>query len=387
MSPPANTPVLLVATSTKWLGTARMPRSLTRAGFEVSLLAPKGTLAEHSRFVTRVGHLADNASPGQWVYAFAAMVKATSPGLVIPCDDMAFRLMQMLVLAPPQNLQATLRLQLAALVIHSLGDPAFYNASVDKLQLPAAAEAIGVRMPPSAVVSAVAEAEAFAAVHGYPVVLKRSYTSAGDGVEIAPDRAGLARAFGALSRARAIDLWGSASSGLLAQAHVAGRTKNYPVSAWKGTLLTGYASERLIAHPDPKGPSTVTRYHCSPEIRNMAVKLVRGFGITGLLALECLIDERSGLPYLIEINRRLVPGGHRGSSFGVDHAAALHAVVHGLPSPTRADLDPGEEHLGVHFPQEWLRDPESHWLREHPVDVPWDDPALIEAMLAMRHEP
>jgi hypothetical protein len=29
----------------------------------------------------------------------------------------------------------------------------------------------------------------------------------------------------------------------------------------------------------------------------------------------------------------------------------------------------------VNFPQEWLR--------EYPVDVPWDDPGLIEAMLAL----
>jgi hypothetical protein len=38
----------------------------------------------------------------------------------------------------------------------------------------------------------------------------------------------------------------------------------------------------------------------------------------------------------------------------------------------------------VHFPQEWLRDPRSHYLRDHPVDVPWDEPELIRAMLARR---
>ena len=51
-----------------------------------------------------------------------------------------------------------------------------------------------------------------------------------------------------------------------------------------------------------------------------------------------------------------------------------------------ADLDVGEEHLTVHFPQEWLRDATSHWLRDYPVDVPWDEPELIDAMLALRHE-
>jgi hypothetical protein len=48
-------------------------------------------------------------------------------------------------------------------------------------------------------------------------------------------------------------------------------------------------------------------------------------------------------------------------------------------------MDPGDEWINVHFPQEWLRDPESSYLRDYPVDVPWDEPELIKAMLAMRH--
>ena len=40
---------------------------------------------------------------------------------------------------------------------------------------------------------------------------------------------------------------------------------------------------------------------------------------------------------------------------------------------------------GYIFPREWLRDPHSRWLRECASDVPWDEPALIKAMLAMRH--
>ena len=29
---------------------------------------------------------------------------------------------------------------------------------------------------------------------------------------------------------------------------------------------------------------------------------------------------------------------------------------------------------------------ESAWLRDYPADVPWDEPELIEALVAMRHE-
>jgi len=99
-----------------------------------------------------------------------------------------------------------------------------------------------------------------------------------------------------------------------------------------------------------------------------------------------MVDDRTGRRYLLEINRRMVPGLHRGARLRVDPYAALHAAVTGAPSPTRADMDDGEEGLNVNFPQEWLRDPGSDWLRNHPVDVPWDEPELFEAMLALRHK-
>ena len=38
------------------------------------------------------------------------------------------------------------------------------------------------------------------------------------------------------------------------------------------------------------------------------------------------------------------------------------------------------------FPGEWLRDPQSHWLRHYSVDVPWDEPDLVNAMMDLRHE-
>ncbi|MGE5088392.1 MAG: hypothetical protein ACM3QY_04625, partial [Candidatus Levyibacteriota bacterium] len=84
-------PVLLVATTTTWLGTARVPKVLARAGFDVSLLTPRHSLAEASRFIRRIGRLGGHTTREQWFQAFAAMVDATAPQLVIPCDDMAFR--------------------------------------------------------------------------------------------------------------------------------------------------------------------------------------------------------------------------------------------------------------------------------------------------------
>ena len=88
------------------------------------------------------------------------------------------------------------------------------------------------------------------------------------------------------------------------------------------------------------------------------------------------MHERTGEPYLVEINRRITPGTHRGGFINVGTGAALLAAVEGKPMSTRARLDDGEEHVFVSFPHEWLRDPESAYLRDYPVDVPWEEPEL-----------
>lgn len=91
------TRILLVSTATRWIGPARMPRALAKAAFEVLLLTPRGSLAEKSRFIAQTVYLPDNATAAKWLSAFVAMVTATSPRLVLPSDDLAFRLLQILV--------------------------------------------------------------------------------------------------------------------------------------------------------------------------------------------------------------------------------------------------------------------------------------------------
>ncbi len=352
-------PVLLVSTTTRWFGTARVPWALANAGFDVALLTPQGSLAEKSRFVAKIGHLPDNASVMQWVFAFAAMVKATAPRLVLPCDDMAFRLLEMLCLAPPPQMQPGLHGELAALIAESLGDPACYARSVDKTLFTAAAAELGIRVPAFAVVSSAEGARSFAATHGYPVVLKRRHGFAARGVAICSSADALEDAVRELTTASELDLDDAAAPRLLAQAFIPGRALNYTLAAWKGRLLAGYACEKLEVNPPPTGPGTVLRVFHSPAVRAVAQRLVRAFGMSGLFAIEYVMHASTGEPHVLEINRRVIPNTHQGASIGVDLCAALRAALDDAPSPSRTDLDPGEERILVHFPQEWLRDPGS----------------------------
>lgn len=379
------TSALLVSTAPRWIGTARVPERLVKAGFSVSLLTPKNTLAERSRFVGRVSHLPDDATSLRWVHAFTATVDSVAPQIVISCDDTAQRLLQTLVLTPPPGMQPAAHLRLAALISESIGDPQHYRTSIDKTLLAPAAQALGIRVPPFAIVASLQEAESFGAAHNFEVVLKRSFGSAGDRVVIVGSREALAQAFSRLSAKADLNLEGEGLR-MLVQTRVRGHIRHHTVAAMRGALLAGVSREKLLANPEPMGPATVTRYMRVPEMREASEKLVQAFGMSGLFAFEFVAEESTGECFLLEINRRVTPGTHAAAQVGVDLCAALYAGFHGQPITTRTDLDPRDERTIVHFPQEWLRDPDSRYLREYPVDAPWDDPGLFAAMLALRDE-
>ena len=55
------------------------------------------------------------------------------------------------------------------------------RTSIDKTMISPAAEAMGIPVPEHRVVSSLDAAEPFIAAHGYPLVVKRSQSTAGDG--------------------------------------------------------------------------------------------------------------------------------------------------------------------------------------------------------------
>ena len=377
-----NPQVLLVSTASTWLGTARMTRGLARAGFTVALFAPEGSLAAHSRYVTNRKALPRDASPAVWLQALSEAVSQFEPALLVPCDEMALRLMFTLVTSAPPSLAHAMRAHLDALIRHSLGDAAHYVATLDKLRLSPIAAVAGIPVPAYAQAAGVEDAQRFADTHGYPIVLKRRYGFAGEGVRIVGSAADLAEAFAALSKRDQLDLGEGTGRQLLVQAFIAGPYYSHALVAWQGATLASFGWERYVATQAQKGQTSVVRFIDSPATRALSEKIGRSFGITGFFNVQFVLDA-NGAPYLLEVNRRLVTHMHLGERVGVDLPGALFARLTGGAAPTAAASRSDAANVAV-FPREWLRDPESANLRQLPVDIPWDDPELIEAMLAMR---
>jgi predicted ATP-grasp superfamily ATP-dependent carboligase len=375
--------LLMVSTASQWLGPARMARALTKADFEVSLLAPADSLAAKSKYVTKRRVLPGNAIPMEWLQSLTAAVDDIAPRLLVPCDEMAIRLMFALVLEPPPDLPSAIRLRLNELIRTSLGDPAHYQTSIDKILLPSAADSLGVRMPPYALADGVEEAVACAEVLGYPAVLKRRFGFAGEGVAIVSDADDLLRQGQALLSPDQLDLGQRLPRQLLVQTFVRGAYHSQALAAWQGEPLAQFAWERQIATLTCKGQTSVLRFVHSPESAAFAETLCSAFGISGFVNVQFVLDEQ-GRAHLLEINRRIVTHMHMGERVGADLASAMARQLRGLPpAPPAASPQPGPS-VAI-FPREWLRDPLSPWLHRCAADVPWDDLALFKAMLAMRH--
>jgi hypothetical protein len=375
-------PVLLACALPNWIGTARLPSALAHAGFGVTLLAPREALATKSRFVDRLVLLRAGWTRREWIEALRAAIETGSPRLVIPGDEAALHLLIALVLQPPAHLDSRAFAQLASFVRDSLGDPAYFVTSTDKVELAISAVAAGVPVPRSERLDTPADARAFAREHGFPLVLKAPQGFSGDGVAICRDDDALAIALShwELLTAQHPHLRGRPFVG---QAFVDGPTLSRTSVAWRGEELAGTTREKLVRHPAATGPATVVRYLHDPTIARYSAQLIDAFAITGFAGIEYIVDDKRGV-LLLEINRRVTPGASGGAIVDVDLCAALHAEMRGVAWEGRRDLAPGEERIVARFPQEWLRDPASEWLRRYPVDAPWDEPDLMSAMLAMR---
>lgn len=382
-----NRKVLMVSTASRWLGTARMPRSLARAGFEVALLAPRGSLALHSRFVSRTSVLRDGSTPMQWLLSLVAMINQIDPGLVVPCDEVAIRLLFELVRKTPRDLDGEGGAAITRLVQQSLGDPAHYETSIDKTLLPAAAVALGVPVPRHAIVDSIEQAAEQAGVLGYPVVLKRRYGFASQGVAILQHPGELRAAASALLRPVQLDLGVQRPQKLLVQAFIDGPTLSQTMVAWEGVPLAGFARQRQVTYAAGKGASAVVITRKTPAIRDYTERMCRAFGMSGFFSVQYIEPVDGSPPVLLEINRRIVTFMHTDEYCGVDLCGALFQRLAGLPQTLPADIPDGARRRTiVSFPREWLRDPASDWLRDHPSDIPWDDPEVFEAMVALRHE-
>ena len=374
--------VLLVTFGLDYVAPARMPRELQRAGFNVVLLAPRDALCTHTRFVDSLNLMPGDQSLIAWVTALAELARDTSARLLIPGDDATVQVLMQITREPLPALRPDVQAELVALIRHSLGDPAGYLDSIDKGRLLRRARSLGLPVAPGEGVADVDDAVRVAAGIGYPVIVRPATGSASKGVRVCGDATELRAAMANLPESSALVPPGPHRA--VVQRVIRGQPINRPALAWNGREIAGFCRLRVRPPPERWGSGSVSRYAAMPDVAALNQRLLQGLGVSGFVATEFRRDAATGTPYLIEINRRMVPATHTGAGVGVDLAAALAAVMEPRDWTGPTDMLAENERTLALFPQEWQRDRTSSDLQQRPPDAPWDAPALFRAMLHLR---
>lgn len=382
---------VLVATTTRWFPTARFAVALAKAGFEVKAICPSG-------------HPLGKTGTAQDIYAyhglapiasFTRAIAAANPDIIIPGDDLAFHHLHEVYL---RNRAVKKGEAVCALIERSLGSPESFAVVQARSRTIEIAREEGVRVPPTEVIANLEGLRKWVVRMGLPAALKADGSSGGDGVRIVHTLEEAECAFRslckfpALIRAAKRALVNGDTTLVLpsilrchptvnAQVFVPGRDANSTVLCWKGTVLAALHCE-VLSKADRTGPATVLRFIEDAEMSAATQRIARRLNLSGVYGFDFMREARTGDAYLIEINPRTTQVGHLALGPGRDLPAALYAAVSGeaiQPAPIVTDKD-----TMALFPQEWIRDSSSPFLRSAYHDVPWGEAELVRACIRSR---
>jgi ATP-grasp domain len=373
---------VLLATTVRWPSAGRLGGAFAEAGCTAEALLPAEHPAQHSRYFSQVHPY--RAMNG--LTSLLAAIERARPELIVPLDDRATRLM----------LRARMRgaAHISVLIDRSLGDVTSYPNLISRDGFIAAAREANIRTPFTHAIASETDLDAALPQTGFPAVLKADGSWGGDGVFVVRDREDARQTYRKLSDPPSL-LRGVARAILRSDAHhlleglktkgpaisiqqfIPGRAATTSFACWQGRLLAANHLETL-ASQEANGPASVLRRIESTEMDEAAARLASHFGLSGLHGLDYIRDEQDRA-YLIEINPRSPQSSYLSFGAGHDLVSALAAQAAGRTRPPR--LRVAGDIIAL-FPQEWMRDPASPYLRDAFHDVPWDDPALVRAWMA-----
>jgi hypothetical protein len=383
----AASPRVLLTDTTRWGRSARIAIELANTRCDVSAVCLAN---RHPLLKTSVVREVFPYSAFRPVDSLAAALNAARPDLVVPCDDRAVQHLHQLYARARACAAGE---KIAGLIERSLGSPESYPIVSTRFRLLEIARQEGLRIPETRQVRTPEDLRLWGQNRALPWVLKADRTWGGGGVEIARTPRQAERFFNripwffgttlALKRLIAnrdpfwlLPSWKRWIPDVVVQAHIQGRPANCAVVCWEGKVLSGIAAE-VVSSDKPTGPANVVRIIDNPEMLRCAEILAARLRLSGFFGLDFMIEEGTGLSYLIEMNPRATPLCHLRLGKGRDLIGALHAQLSGqsldeAPCVTQNDTI-------AYFPEAWHKNGGA--LKTSFRDIPYTEPELIEELL------
>jgi len=383
---------VLIATTTQWYPTARLAMAMANAGFVVKAVCP----SKHPMFKTKAideGYRYHGLLP---LMSLSDAIAKAKPELVVPGDDLATQHLHRL--HERETLRGNSKSPLCSIIERSLGSPASFPVAYSRTAFMNIAREEGVRVPETSTIENVRKLREWIARFGLPAVLKANGTSGGEGVRIVRTPQEAEQAFRRLqappllARALKRTLVDQDAALLLpsiqrqefvlsAQRFISGSEATSAVACWEGKVIASLHFE-VIHKKHAAGHSTVVRVINNAEMLSATSKLAQRLHLSGLYGFDFMLEAGTRDAYLIEINPRSTQVGHLALGPGRDIPAALYAAVSGETVRTTPPIT--EKDTIALFPQEWIRDSTSPYLRSAYHDVPWEEPELIRDCIQAR---
>jgi hypothetical protein len=381
----ASSPRVLLMDTARWAAPARLAVDLSRAGADVSFLCPRHHPVLKARAVARTFHFS-SLHP---LDSIQAAIEASSPDIVVPCDDRSVQFLHEL------HARAILegRSNIAGLISHSLGPLSSFPIVSSRYALMNIAREEGLLAPDTHAIETPADLARLQGKQRFAWVMKVDGTSGGRGVKFAqtPQDAerfllearrlyGTSRILKRLIVNRDAFLlqpwWNRSQPAVIAQAYISGRPANCAVVCWEGRVLAGI-SVHAVSAEGAAGQAIVVRVVDSPDMMQAAERIASRLHLSGFFGLDFVIEEGTGNAYLIEMNPRSTPLCHLRLGKGRDMIGALCAQLSGEPLTELAAET--ENDLIAYFPQAWIS--KSEYLQSSFQDIPRDEPELAEELL------
>jgi glutathione synthase/RimK-type ligase-like ATP-grasp enzyme len=318
-------------------------------------------------------------------------IEATNPQIIIPGDD---RGVQHLHQLHEQSYKfGDSGCKLAALIERSMGPPESYPVVSKRYDLLKLADKEGLPVPHTQAVNTLDDLKAWRERQKFPWMLKLDGTWGGRGVRTVHTPAQAEQFFLELTRRRSVVEVGKqlimsrdrswvwprrtySKPAIIAQSHISGRPANCAFVCWNGKVLAANGVE-VVSAQGKDGPANVVRIVDNDAMMIAAEKIAHRLSLSGFFGLDFMIEDKSDVTYLIEMNPRCTPLSHLQLGKGRDLAAALWAQVSG--HPLRDVPAVTQNAMIAYFPQ--ARVCKSEFLDSSFFDIPREYPDLVQELL------
>jgi carbamoylphosphate synthase large subunit len=346
-------PTVLLIENLRWSVVAMLAVRLAQAGIKVLAVCP----VHHPLLKTRAVRQTFPYSALRPLDSLQAAIETANPDFIIPCDDRA--------LGHLHELHARARLMgvsgciLAALIEKSLGSPESYPIVSSRYDFLRIAREEGLRIPGTEQINSESDLESLQRRHAFPWVLKADGTGNGRGVRFVrgseQSRPFLRELNQFYSFGRAVKWlcvnrdpfwlrpwWNGVKPAVIVQSYIHGRPANCGVVCWGGKVLAGIGVE-VVNETEAMAHSSVVRVVDNPDMMLCAERIARRLNLSGFFGLDFMIEEGTGLTYLIEMNPRPTRLSSLRLGKGHDMIAELSAQLFGLqtreaPSVTQSKM-------------------------------------------------